>query len=125
MVLVIVKRGLEIIVPLTPSVSVGLEVCGLLLSLLLFLGWSLFGLLGLALLQAFVDCCADYVEDCLYAAACIVVGWNNEIYWIWVRVGIDNTEYWDTKTVCLCYSDVLFHHVYYEECAWQTCQVRD
>ena len=40
---------------------------------------SLFGLLGLALLQTLVDGTANCVQDSLYAAACVIVGGDYEV----------------------------------------------
>src|SRR3712207_1557583 len=93
-------------------------------SLFALLGRGLFvGLLCLTLLKTFGNGLAASTEDNLNAVLSIVVGRDNVVDIVRVRVGIDDTEHRNTKAVSLVYCDVLLHYVDSEECRRQTCKV--
>ena len=90
----------------------------------LLCGSLLVSLLYLALLQALVDSLAASVEDNLYRVLSIIVCWDSEVNAVRVSVGINDSKYWNTQTVCLADSDVLLLYVDDEEGRRKTCQVR-
>ena len=95
-------------------------------SLFSLLGCGLLvGLLSLALLQTLCDGIAAGGEDHLYGILCVVVGRDDVVDVLRVRVGVDDAEYRNPQTVGLLDGDVLLHDVYYEEGRRQAGQVGD
>ena len=90
----------------------------------LLCGSLLVSLLYLALLQTLVDSLAASVEDNLYRVLSIIACWDSEVNAVRVSVGINDSKYWNTQTVCLADSDVLLLYVDDEEGRRKTCQVR-
>ena len=83
------------------------------------------GLFKLALLNTLCNGCTASVEDNLDALCCIVVSGNGEVAAVGVGIGIDDSEYGDSKTVSFLHSDVLLANVNHEKCCGQTLKVGD
>ena len=85
----------------------------------------LVSLLSLTLLNTLSDSSAASVKDYLNTILRIIVSGNDEVDIVRIRVGVNDTEHGDTKTVSLTNSNLLLQHVNNEECARQTSQVSD
>ena len=82
-------------------------------------------LIGLALLQSFGYGLRQHVHDEGDGTSRIVVGWDGEIHWARIGVGVHHSEHGDAQLLGFCQGDVLLHHVHDENGRWDAGQVGD
>lgn len=75
--------------------------------------------------MVFMYGCSNSVQVQGYSMDCVVVIWDNEVNIVWIRVGINDSKYWNIQVVCFFDSNVFVVSIDYKQSVWQIVYVFD